>query len=89
MPGAFPQPLSGTVHLLRFDNLPEGGLIMSALVSWSAMRDTEYLEQALLEYRESNWDDRNFRELPPDVQHAILQRAQDIKDCETRLHALR
>jgi hypothetical protein len=45
------------------------------------------MEEALREYRESSWDDRDFRAMPAAVRQAMQQRAQDIKDRESRLHA--
>ena len=59
---------------------------MSVSISSRAADDTECFEDALHEYRESTWDDRDFKDMPPNVRHVILQRAQDIKDRETRLH---
>ena len=41
--------------------------------------DSTYLEQALQEYRERSWDDADFADLPEDVQHVILHRAQQLK----------
>lgn len=59
---------------------------MSVPISSSAIDDTECFAEAWREYRESTWDERDFKDMPPDVRHVILQRAQDIKDRETRLH---
>ena len=60
---------------------------MSTLISSAAVDDTECIEEALREYRESSWDDRDFRAMPAAVRQAMQQRAQDIKDRESRLHA--
>ena len=38
---------------------------MSIAFSSSAVDDTECLEEALREYRESSWDDRDFVNRPP------------------------
>jgi hypothetical protein len=53
---------------------------MSVSTGSSTTDDTESFEEALREYRESTWDEQDFKDLPPDVLHGILQRAQDIKD---------
>jgi len=50
-----------------------------------ALNDTECVEQALREYREEIWDDSLFEELPPEAQHTILRRAQEIKNRQRRL----
>ena len=58
---------------------------MSASISSRAINETECFEEALREYQESTWDDRDFKDMPPGVRHMILQRAQDIQDREARL----
>jgi hypothetical protein len=50
-----------------------------------APSDTECLQQALREYHETSWDDSSFEELPFESQHAILRRAQEIKNRQHRL----
>jgi hypothetical protein len=72
---------------LRFNKRLERRGLMSTLISSAAVDDTECIEEALREYRESSWDDRDFRDMPAGVRHVILQQAQDIKDRESRLHA--
>ena len=52
-----------------------------------APSDTECLEQALREYREASWDDTSFEDVPLEVQHTILRRAQEIKSHHHRLRS--
>jgi hypothetical protein len=69
------------MQILRFT--PE-----EEILRWCLGHDTEYLDRAMLEYRESSWDDAGFADLPSDAQHQILSRAQDMKVCATHLHAI-
>jgi hypothetical protein len=52
------------------------------------LSDTQCFERALLEYRETSWDDSSFEQLPFEAQHTILSRAQDIKSHQDRLQAI-
>lgn len=52
-----------------------------------APSDTECLEQALREYHEASWDDSSFGDVPLEVQHTILRRAQEIKSRHHRLRS--
>jgi hypothetical protein len=52
------------------------------------LSDTECLERALREYRETSWDDSSLEELPFEAQHAILRRAQEIESRQHRLQAV-
>ena len=45
---------------------------------------SKYVEKALHEYQEATWDDTEFANLPCEVQHEILQRAQQLKIYELR-----
>jgi hypothetical protein len=58
------------------------------IIRWCLGDDTEYLDRALLEYRESSWDDADFADLPSEAQHKILRRAQDMKVCASHLHVV-
>ena len=43
------------------------------------MENDTCFERALAEYREQEEDAREFADLPDDVQHAIIHRAQELK----------
>lgn len=51
-------------------------------------RDTVCFRRALRDYRETNWDDSSFEELPFETQQTILRRAQEIKAYQDRLKAV-
>lgn len=53
---------------------------MWAETAGGAMGDDKYFEQALAEYREQAEDAREFADLPDDVQHTIIHRAQELKE---------
>ena len=42
--------------------------------------DSEFVEQALKEYRQATEDYANFADLHREAQHVILQHAQQLKD---------
>ena len=50
--------------------------------------DTRCFEQALQEYREAVGDHSSFLDLCNELQHQILERAQQLKDYELRRVAL-
>jgi hypothetical protein len=43
------------------------------------MPDDIHFAEALSEYRDQSADDQDFADLPAEVQHAIIKRAQQIK----------
>jgi len=56
------------VSSLGLSHLPKKELLLTNRISSNAMDHMEYMEEAPREYRESSWDDRDFRNLPPEVQ---------------------
>ena len=50
--------------------------------------DSEYIEQALKEYRQATEDYSNFADLHREAQHVILHRAQQLKDSGRELERL-